>query len=150
MRPLVLLAVLTFAAPTSAQAPDVGDPCAEPERTLPLAFDLYQGRVLDESLPLVDRIAERLRACPSRTFELQVHTDTVRLAAFNARQSAAVARHLRELLAARGVAASRLVACGYGESRPLGTAPTWRGSPNERLVLRALPGPASEHRCPAL
>lgn len=146
----IALGLALVALPAQAQAPDVdvGDPCHEAERTIPLAFDLYAGRVTDASLPLLDRLAERLRACPSRAFELQVHTDTVRLTSFNARQSAAVARHVRELLVVRGVDGARLVACGYGEAHPIGGPPSWHGSPNERLVVRVLTGPASAHRCP--
>lgn len=140
---LLLALVLRGLAPTGAKAQD----CASLQLTAPLRFDLYQGRLAPQQDQVLDRIAERLRACPSQTIELQVHTDTVRTSAFNLRQSHAVAQELKLALSRRGVDPSRLVACGYGEAQPLSTPGQWRGSPNERVVVRALADP-SAHRCP--
>ena len=144
---LALLATASIAV--GQRRPTVGDPCAQPEVTVQLLFDLYEGRVAPSEGRTLDALAERLRACPDRAFELQVHTDTVRMSSFNARQSRAVAAHVRQLLAERGIPEARLAACGYGESRPLQQDPSWDGrAPNNRLVVRALPGQASAHRCP--
>lgn len=145
----MILALALSASAAAAQPRPVGDPCSQDEVAIPLLFDLYAGRVDPSEADVLDVLAARLAACPGRAFELQVHTDTVRVSSFNARQSRAVAEHVRELLGARGVAAARLAPCGYGESRPLARDPSWDGrSPNYRLVVRALRGGASSHRCP--
>lgn len=149
---LLLLALLAAASVAAGQRrPAVGDPCAEPEVTIQLVFDLYQGQVARSEGRKLDALAARLRACPDKAFELQVHTDTVRMSSFNARQSQAVADHVRQLLVERGIPATRLVACGYGESHPLQQDPNWNGrAPNNRLVVRALPGEASAYHCPEI
>lgn len=149
-RLLVIASLLAVAAPPTASAQDMGDPCTSAEVTIVLAFDLYGGRVEDRERGTIDRLAALLRACPDRSFELQLHTDTVRTSAFNRRASQSVAEHVRAMLVERGIPADRLAPCGYGESRPLSIDPSWdQRTPNQRLVLRALPGPAAAHRCPA-
>lgn len=87
----------------------------------PIAFDLYAGTVSDASWPGVDLVAQRLGPCRSEveTIEIQVHTDSMRMGAFNARQSQVIADALRARLIAQGVAAERVIACGYGESAPI-------------------------------
>ncbi len=142
---LAALTGLAGAPPALAQ-----DGCAALSFTVPLRFDLYRGQVdVASQREVLDRVAERLRACPGQAVELQVHTDTVRLASFNLRASRAVAEHVRALLAERGVEPSRIAACGYGETLPVANDPRWDGrSTNERLVVRAIPS-AGAHRCPA-
>lgn len=137
------LLVLLFCLPAGARAQD----CARLSFSAPLRFDLYQGRLAPGQDAVFERIASRLRACPGTTVELQVHTDTVRTAGFNLRQSHAVAQELKLALARLGVDPNRLVACGYGEERPNVTPGQWQGSPNERVEVRTLANPAA-HRCP--
>jgi len=116
-----------------------------------IAFDLYAATVAPDSLPIVDAVAARLRACASLQIEIQVHTDTVRAGVFNARQSQRVAEALRERLVAQGVDASRVAACGYGESRPITSAIDWTArSANMRVEWHALATPAAAHVCPAV
>jgi OOP family OmpA-OmpF porin len=116
-----------------------------------IQFDLYQGAVAPESAGIVDAVAARLRACPALQIEIQVHTDTVRTGAFNARQSQRVAEVLRERLVGSGVEASRLAACGYGESRPIVRQVDWSPeSTNARVEWHVLPGPAAAHTCPSI
>jgi len=116
-----------------------------------VGFDLYGAAVSAESLPIVDAVAARLRACPALQVEIQVHTDTVRTSEFNARQSQRVADALRDRLVAAGVVGSRIAPCGYGESRPIAERGTWtEASPNPRVEWHLLPTAASAHRCPSL
>ena len=157
LRSILSVALLLVALPSvaAAQAPDarpapVPDPCAAQTVTMALEFDLFAGEVAATENARIGALAAHLAACPQLSFELQVHTDTVRSSAFNARASQNVAEHVRRLLGARGIGAARLAACGYGESAPR-TGPSWDATtPNTRLVLRALPAGASAHRCPAL
>lgn len=126
-----------------------GADCGELSFTVPLAFDIYQGRVEERAQrALLDQVAERLRACPEQSFELQVHTDTVRMSSFNLRQSQAVAEHLRALLVRRGLDASRLAPCGYGEEQPGAATPDWdQDSANNRLIVRPIEGDARSFTC---
>ncbi|MGE0784478.1 MAG: OmpA family protein [Sandaracinaceae bacterium] len=135
------------AIPGASRASTTAD-CARLLVSVPLVFDVYQGRVSQTELRLMDAIAERLRACPDQSFELQVHTDTVRMSSFNLRQSQAVADHVRALLVERGVPAAQLAPCGWGEERPGPSDPSWEpGSPNNRLVIRSIEGAASDFVC---
>lgn len=110
----------------------------------PVAFDLYTGTVAAESLPTIDAIARRLVVCPDVTLEIEVHTDAFRMSEFNARQSQRVAEAIRDRLVTDGVSASRLAACGYGESRSISTAP---GAHNARVEWHRTAMPFS---CPTL
>lgn len=142
-----LFCLLALAAPAAAQSP-AGDPCREDIATTALSFDLYRGALTAEGEATVDRLAAMLRACPSRRFELQVHTDTVRTQGFNRRASQQVAQAVRARLVRHGIDPTRLAACGYGESMPLARDPSWRGSRNERLVIKRIDD-AAHHRCPS-
>lgn len=116
-----------------------------------VTFDLYSGTVAPDSLPIVDAVAARLRGCADLQVEIQVHTDTVRMASFNARQSQRVAEVLRDRLVADGVDVSRLAACGYGESRPVSNAVDWTSrSANMRVEWHTLATPASGYVCPSV
>jgi outer membrane protein OmpA-like peptidoglycan-associated protein len=116
-----------------------------------ITFDLYAVTLGADSGPALDAVAARLRDCASLQVEIQVHTDTVRTSAFNARQSQRVAELLRDRLVAAGIDASRLAPCGYGESRPVDPRATdWTpGSPNARVEWHVLAGPAASHGCPS-
>jgi outer membrane protein OmpA-like peptidoglycan-associated protein len=83
-----------------------------------IAFDLYGPSLDPAALPVIDAVARRLIACPDIHIEIRVHTDTRRATVFNARQSTAIAALIRDRLIARGVPASRVAACGLGESTP--------------------------------
>lgn len=115
----------------------------------PIAFDLFAGSVAPESLPIVDAVARRLRECATVQLEIEVHTEAFRLSSFNARASQRVAEALRDRLVAGGVDASRLVPCGYGESRLLTQAAGIGARPvNARVEWHRLPGAASAFVCP--
>ena len=117
----------------------------------PIAFDLYTGTVAPESGPIVDAVARRLVLCPAVQLEIQVHTDAMRLASFNARASQQVADAIRDRLVALGVARERVAACGYGESQPTSSAPGWRAQPvNARVEWVRLTVPATAFVCPTL
>lgn len=116
----------------------------------PIAFDLYAPALDPASHPAIDAVARRMIACPDLRIEIQVHTDTRRTEAFNARASQAIAVLIRERLIAQGVPADRVVACGYGESRPItegGRAPY--DPANTRVEWIRVPD-ARAVRCPAI
>lgn len=115
-----------------------------------IAFDLYGPAIDPASLPVIDAVARRMRDCLELQIEIQVHTDTRRMGVFNARQSLAIALLIRDRLIAQGVAAHRVIACGYGESRPVvepGREP-WDPR-NNRVEFVRVPD-ARAARCPPI
>lgn len=143
----------TLPAPTAA-CPESGEGVSMSADSIlsgPVAFDLYAGTVAPESLATVDAVARRLRACATVKLEIQVHTDAFRASSFNARASQRVAEAVRDRLVAGGVDAARLVPCGYGESRPITSAPGIQPrAVNARVEWRQLADSAATFTCPAV
>jgi outer membrane protein OmpA-like peptidoglycan-associated protein len=95
------------------------------ERQLELADPIYfrvgKTKLRDESLPLIDEIAQVLRLCPEITIEVQVHTDSRGMRSWNYWLSHDRARAITNALADRGIAEKRLRYQGFGESCPIYT-----------------------------
>jgi outer membrane protein OmpA-like peptidoglycan-associated protein len=73
-----------------------------------------------QSYKLLDRVAQTLQQVPSiKKLEVQGHTDDVGRAKANERLSQRRAESVRKYLVRKKVAAARLVAKGYGPSKPL-------------------------------
>lgn len=86
----------------------------------PISFDAGTATLTPESIPLVDAVAATLKAHPELLpLEVGVHTDERGAAEYNSKMSAARAQAIRQALVARGLPADRVVARGYGESKPL-------------------------------
>jgi outer membrane protein OmpA-like peptidoglycan-associated protein len=83
---------------------------------------------------LLDDIAEAAGRCPDAALEVAGHTDSAGDAEFNQRLSLARARSVVAYLTARGVAASRLEAVGYGESQPRADNTTAQGRRENRRI----------------
>ncbi len=102
----------------------------------PLVFETHGGTLDPIDQPLLDAIARLLRARPSMTLEIGAHTDARGSEAFNLTVTQSVANQVRMALIARGIAATRLRAVGYGESRPIGDNLTAAGrEANRRIEL---------------
>jgi|DewCreStandDraft_2_1066082.scaffolds.fasta_scaffold00688_11 uncharacterized protein YegL len=86
---------------------------------LPIEFDFDQATIRPESLPLLERIADAMKAHPSLIIEVRGHTDDRGTDAYNLRLSQRRAEAVVEALVAMGVERSRLRAVGFGKSRPL-------------------------------
>jgi outer membrane protein OmpA-like peptidoglycan-associated protein len=71
------------------------------------------------SFKILDEVAGVLVDNPKITLEVQGHTDNVGADAYNMRLSQARADAVRAYLVARGIAAARLAARGYGFHQPL-------------------------------
>jgi OOP family OmpA-OmpF porin len=92
------------------------------------------------SLAKLDSVAAALVANPAVRVEIAGHTDNVGSAESNARLSQARAESVRRYFIGKGVAADRMEARGYGESRPLTTNDTVDGrAANRRVEMRRLP-----------
>ena len=83
-------------------------------------FEHRSAAIMPRSLPLLDAIVTTLQGNPDITLiEIQGHTDERGDDAANLRLSTRRARAVRDYLVAKGIAASRLEATGYGETMPV-------------------------------
>ncbi|MCB9538734.1 MAG: OmpA family protein [Myxococcales bacterium] len=86
----------------------------------PIVFVVRNHRLTPEAAPLVDALAERLKANPAwRRVEVGVHTDGLGDLRWKAKLSLERARAVKAALVERGVEAERLVPRGYGATRRL-------------------------------
>ena len=75
-----------------------------------------------------------MRDFPDITIEIQGHTDSRGGDDYNMRLSGERAEAVRQYLMQQGIAAGRLTARGYGETRPIDTNRTEAGRANNRRV----------------
>lgn len=100
-------------------------------------FDNGSASLRSDSVPVLTEIVEIVQECAPATFEVAGHTDDRGAPNANLRLSQARAQAVVNYLVEQGVAAERVVARGYGESRPLvrGTSPEARAR-NRRIEIR--------------
>jgi outer membrane protein OmpA-like peptidoglycan-associated protein len=123
MRPFVL-AIACLSSPTVFA--DVAAPARvvvhadRLELKEPIAFDAGKATLKAQSHALVDEVAQALagNAWIAR-LEIGVHSDERGAEEYNLRLSEQRALALRSYLVEHGVAAARVLARGYGETRPL-------------------------------
>ncbi len=102
-----------------------------------VAFRNNSSQLLPVSTRTLDQAAEILLANPGLRAEVAGHTDSVGEAGYNLWLSQRRADAVRGYLVARGVAAERLSARGYGESEPLADNSNAAGrARNRRVELR--------------
>jgi outer membrane protein OmpA-like peptidoglycan-associated protein len=94
-----------------------------------------------DAKPVLARAASLLAALPAGSrFEIRGHTDNAGSPAGNLRLSEQRARAVVGFLLSQGTPANRLVARGYGDSRPIGDNATERGRfGNRRIEFAPLP-----------
>ncbi|SFI12176.1 OmpA family protein [Albimonas pacifica] len=85
----------------------------------PIQFDPGAARVARESLGTLDELASILERCRGLTVEIGGHTDSQGRESTNQALSRSRAEAVLEGLFARGVPSGRMLARGYGESRPI-------------------------------
>jgi OOP family OmpA-OmpF porin len=94
-------------------------------------FRFDEATLSEASFPVLDALAATLLADPAeRRLEIQGHTDAVGTEGYNVALSQRRADAVRDHLIARGVPRERLVAVGYGTSRPI--------APNDSEADRSL------------
>jgi VWFA-related protein len=86
---------------------------------LPIEFDFDRATIRPESLPLLERIADAMKANPSLAIEVRGHTDDRGSDEYNMRLSQRRAEAVVEALVAMGIERKRLSAVGFGKTRPL-------------------------------
>lgn len=96
-------------------------------------FDFDRATIKPSSFGILDEVVSILRANPQvRLVRIEGHTDSIGSDAYNMRLSQRRANSVREYLVRRGIEPSRLVAEGYGESRPLTSNATAAGRAQNR------------------
>ena len=88
----------------------------------------------DKSEPLLDTGADIAKRCPSVSFDVEGHTDSVGGHRYNQGLSQRRAQSVVDYLTHKGVAASRIHAAGYGESRPVASNTSEDGRAKNRRI----------------
>lgn len=101
---------------------------------LQVNFATDQAEVLPDSLPQIDEIVALLEADPALRLTIEGHTDDTGPAERNRTLARARAEAVVALVVARGIAADRLEAAGYGPDRPVADNATEEGKAQNRRV----------------
>ncbi|MEC7519009.1 MAG: OmpA family protein [Myxococcota bacterium] len=97
-------------------------------------FEFNRAVIRDRSFPILNTVAQVMRDFPDISIEIQGHTDSRGGDDYNMRLSGERAEAVRQYLMQQGIAAGRLTARGYGETRPIDTNRTEAGRANNRRV----------------
>ena len=97
-------------------------------------FETNKAILTAEAMRVLDGSAETLLQFPQVRVEVQAHTDSQGAAAYNQNLSQARATSVVNYLVGKGVSMDRLVAQGYGETRPIATNETPEGRASNRRV----------------
>ena len=104
----------------------------EYSRTINFAFD--SAKFTDGTPPVLDAIVEILVAYPKANFSVEGHCDSKGSTKVNQKISDKRAAAVVDYLIKSSIAASRLTATGFGESKPIDTNNTMAGRANNRRV----------------
>jgi outer membrane protein OmpA-like peptidoglycan-associated protein len=100
-------------------------------------FATAKWKVLADSYPLLDQVAQVLKDYPAMRISVEGHTDTVGAEAMNMKLSQARAEEVRAYLVKKGVTPERLEAVGYGPTKPIASNKTETGrGQNRRTEFR--------------
>ncbi|WP_051181760.1 OmpA family protein [Thermithiobacillus tepidarius DSM 3134] len=97
-------------------------------------FRFGTAEIVGDGHRILDNVADVLNRYPESRVTITGHTDSVGDAAFNQRLSQQRAQAVMSYLASRGVASSRMVAQGMGESNPIASNGTEAGRQLNRRV----------------
>lgn len=97
-------------------------------------FDTDKALIKPEFVPMLQNATEVMNINPGLTVDIIGHTDSRGTDAHNQKLSERRAASVKKYLVDHGVASSRMVTHGYGESRPIDTNSTPQGMYNNRRV----------------
>jgi OOP family OmpA-OmpF porin len=98
-------------------------------------FETGKSEILPVSFPLLDEVAGVLKDNPQiQQLQVEGHTDSTGSAAINRKLSQARAESVMKYLKEHGIAASRMVAKGFGPDRALADNSTEEGKEQNRRV----------------
>jgi outer membrane protein OmpA-like peptidoglycan-associated protein len=96
-------------------------------------------KVLPDSFPLLDQVAQVLKDFQKMRVSVEGHTDTVGAEAMNMKLSQARADDVRAYLVKKGIAADRLESVGHGPTKPIASNKTETGrAQNRRTEFRII------------
>lgn len=105
------------------------------EITEKVMFDYGKATIKPESHSLLKDVADVLKKNPQvKKIRIEGHTDSDGSSSMNQRLSQQRADAVRQFLIDQGIAASRLVSKGYGESKPIADNKTDEGKEKNRRV----------------
>jgi outer membrane protein OmpA-like peptidoglycan-associated protein len=90
-------------------------------------YDFDKSTLRNESMSELDRLSSLLKENASMRIELSSHTDSKGTDEYNVKLSQMRAQSVVDYLKSKGINADRLVAKGYGESKPVATNETDEG-----------------------
>jgi OmpA-OmpF porin, OOP family len=97
-------------------------------------FDFDKWDLRPESYVELDRVVTLLNENPSIEIEMSAHTDSKGSDDYNYKLSDNRAKSVREYIISKGIAASRIISQGYGETKPEATNDTDEGRQLNRRV----------------
>ncbi len=97
-------------------------------------FALNKFQILKDSFPLLNQVAQVLKDNPKIKLRIEGHTDSLAADNFNLKLSQSRADAVRTYLVQAGVASGRVVAKGYGETKPISSNATEKGRAANRRV----------------
>lgn len=101
--------------------------------TQKIHFEFDKDVIRDVSYPIVDDVAMLLEANPQiRKVQIEGHTDSVGSDEYNQKLSDRRANAVRDYLISKGIEPDRLVAVGFGESKPIADNESVRGRARNR------------------
>ena len=93
-------------------------------------FAFNKAMVLEESFDALNKLAQMLKDNPTVSVEISGHTDSKGDDKYNQKLSEARAKSVVEYLVSQGIEKSRLIAVGYGESKPVAQNSSSDGTDN--------------------
>ncbi|TWF44905.1 WD40 repeat protein [Chitinophaga polysaccharea] len=101
-------------------------------------YDFNKATLRPESKTVLDTVVDMLNDNPKLTIEMSAHTDSVGSVKYNEKLSQARAQSCVDYLISRGIAADRLIAKGYGKSKPIApnSLPNHKDNPEGRQMNR--------------
>lgn len=102
---------------------------------LEVQFETNSATIKPDSTGDLDAFAQFMKDVPSVKGELQGHTDSVGKDAYNLSLSQRRAESVKAYIVAKGVAAARIDAKGYGETKPVADNATVEGKAANRRVV---------------
>lgn len=99
-----------------------------------ITFDTNRADVKPQFQPVLTQLSQSIRQYPGTVVQIEGHTDATGSAAYNQTLSENRAEAVRSNMIQRGVESNRLVAVGYGMTRPIGDNNSVQGRAQNRRV----------------
>ncbi|MBU1708169.1 OmpA family protein [bacterium] len=101
---------------------------------LAITFETGKAAIKDESMPIIEQMVELMQTNTDLVVEIQGHTDNVGKPEANKKLSEERANAVEQALVDSGIAAERMTAVGYGDTKPVADNRTEEGRAQNRRV----------------